>query len=268
MLRLLAAALLLAPTGAFASQCHAFVEGVPGVRYASLDDPVLAQNAEEVRITYVSHSSFRIETAGGVSIVTDYFGAHGEGDPPTVVTMNKAHETHYTTNPHPDIQHVLPGWGPEPGKGIDHLLEVGDVIIRNVPTDIRGWGLPEAKGNSIFVFEVAELCIGHLGHLHHIPDATQYALLGQLDIVMAPVDGSWTLDIKDMVTVLQTLKARLVLPMHAFTPATMQRFVEGMEPEFAFAVNDGPTLTVSLETLPGEPTVMILPTRFTPQWWD
>ena len=44
---------------------------------------------------------------------------------------------------------------------------VDDVYIRNVPTDIRSWGGElERDGNSIFIFEVADLCIGHLGHLH------------------------------------------------------------------------------------------------------
>ena len=46
------------------------------------------------------------------------------------------------------------------------------MLVRNVPTDIRGWGgqAIENYGNSIFVFEAEGLCIGHLGHLHHEPD--------------------------------------------------------------------------------------------------
>lgn len=270
MLRLLAlaAAIALSPAAAVASNCYAFVQGVPGVAYAALDDLRLANGEGEVSITYVGHSAFRIETPAGVSIVTDYFGSHGEGDPPTVVTMNKAHETHFTSNPHPDIEHVLKGWGPEPGVPIAHQLAVGDVTIRNVTTDIRGWGEPEKDGNSIFVFEVADLCIAHLGHLHHVPSEAQYALLGRIDIVMAAVDGTWTLPIDDMVEVLQTLKSRIVLPMHAFGPTSMKRFVEGMQPEFEFRVHDGDTLTVSLETLPAKPTVVLLGNRVSPSWFD
>ena len=66
--------------------------------------------------------------------------------------------------------------------------------MRNVSTDIRVAARRrhvEPSGNSIFVFEVAGLCIGHLGHLHHEPDAEQYAALGRLDVVMAPVDGGY-----------------------------------------------------------------------------
>jgi L-ascorbate metabolism protein UlaG (beta-lactamase superfamily) len=42
-------------------------------------------------------------------------------------------------------------------------------------------------GNSIFIFEVAGLCIGHLGHLHHKLDENHFAAIGRLDIVMVPI---------------------------------------------------------------------------------
>lgn len=251
----LAAALLLAPVAALASICHAFVEGVPGVRVASLGP--LAAAEQEVTITYVGHSTYRIETAGGVVIATDYFGRHGEGAPPTVVTMNQAHETHFTDYPDPAIRHVLRGWNPLGDGPADHLVEERDVVIRNVPTDIRGWGERGVGGNSIFVFEVANICIGHLGHLHHRLDDAQYAMLGQLDVVMAPVDGTYTLDLPGMIEVLKRLKARVVLPMHAFGGASLRIFLDGMSGEFAIRQIGGPTLTVSRDTLPSEPTVMV-----------
>ncbi len=251
---------LAAPAAARASSCYAFVEGVPGVRYAALGD--IAARAREVTITNVGHSTFRIETEQGVVIATDYFGASGEGRLPDVVTMNKAHETHFTDFPNPAIPHVLRGWNPAGAGPAEHLLKLGDVTIRNVTTDIRGWGAPEKDGNSIFVFEVADLCIGHLGHLHHRLTEAHYALLGRLDIVMAPVDGSFTLEIGKMIAVLKTLKARLVLPMHAFGQTSLTRFLDGMKDEFEIVVHDRRTITVSLDTLPSRPTVMVLPTRF------
>ncbi len=260
-LALLAFPGLVSPAAAQTSNCYAFVEGVPGVRYAALDGPVLAAEPHEVTITYVGHSTFRIQTEDGVVIATDYFGASGEGRLPDVVTMNKAHETHYTDFPNPDIPHVMRGWNPEGGPA-KHLLELRDVVIRNVATDIRGWGTPEKDGNSIFVFEVADLCIGHLGHLHHDLSEAHQALLGRLDIVMAPVDGSFTLDITTMITLLKRLKARLVLPMHAFGQYSLERFVDGMRDEFEVAVHDSRTVRVSLESLPSRPTVLVLPTIF------
>ncbi len=264
MIRSLAAlALSLAcvlPGHVRASTCHAFVEGLPGVRYATLGP--IAAKAQEVTITYVGHSTFRIETGEGVAIATDYFGAAGEGDVPDVVTMNKAHETHYTDFPDPAIRFVLRGWNPAGTGPAEHLMTLRDVTIRNVTTDIRGWGTPEKDGNSIFVFEVADICIGHLGHLHHALTDAHYAMLGRLDVVMAPVDGSFTLAIGEMIAVLKRLKASLVLPMHAFGEHSLARFIDGMRSEFEIEIGQSRTIRVSRDSLPSRPTVLVLPTWF------
>jgi L-ascorbate metabolism protein UlaG (beta-lactamase superfamily) len=247
-------------SAAHASNCYAFVEGIPGVRYAALGD--LAARAGEVSITYIGHSTFRIETEQGVVIATDYFGAGGEGKLPDLVTMNKAHETHYTNYPDPAIPHVMRGWNPDGPGPAEHLLTLADVTIRNVTTDIRGWATPERDANSIFVFEVADMCIGHLGHLHHSLSEAHYALLGRLDIVMAPVDGTFTLEIGAMIEVLKTLKARLVVPMHAFGQYSLTRFLDGMKDDCEIVIHGSRTITVSLASLPSRPTVLVLPTRF------
>jgi len=259
VLTLIAGAVLLAAP-AHASTCYAFVEGIQGVRYASLG-PVAAR-AREATIAYVGHSTFRIETEEGVVIATDYFGASGEGRLPDVVTMNKAHETHYTDTPDPAIPHVLRGWNPEGTGPAEHLLTVRDVTIRNVTTDIRGWGTPEKDGNSIFVFEVADLCIGHLGHLHHELSDVHHALLGRLDIVMAAVDGTFTLEIDKMIALLKRLKARMVLPMHIFGEHSLSRFLAGMGNDFEIVRHPSRSITVSLDTLPSRPTVLVLQGRF------
>ena len=251
------------PAQALASRCYAFVEGVPGVRYATLG-PVAAR-AREVTISYVGHSTFRIETEAGIVINTDYFGANGEGKLPDAVTMNKAHETHYTDYPDPAIPHVLRGWNPAGGPA-EHLLALEDITIRNVTTDIRGWGAPEKDGNSIFVFEVADMCVGHLGHLHHELTEAHYALLGRIDVVMAPVDGSYTLATDKMVGVLQRLKASLVLPMHVFGPHSIAEFLDGMRDDFEIKQHDSRTVTFSIETLPKRPTVLVLQRRFEIDW--
>ncbi|MEL6197910.1 MAG: MBL fold metallo-hydrolase, partial [Pseudomonadota bacterium] len=234
---------------ALASICQAFVRDVPGVRYAQIG-PLASAQAESVRIEYITHSTYRITTEAGIVIATDYFGAHGEGGVPTVVTMNHAHETHYTDFPDPAIEHVLRGWNPLGDGPAAHLLELEDVVVRNVTTDIRGWGEAEEDGNSIFVFEVAGICIGHLGHLHHLLDDSHYTMLGKLDVVMAPVDGTYTVNVQDMIAMLTRLKSRIVLPMHAFGPSSMQRFLDGMADAFAIRRTGQKVLEVSLLTLP------------------
>ena len=188
-------------------------------------------------IRFVGHSTFLITSPDGVTIATDYNGYAGQGVIPRVVTMNRAHTSHFTEDPDPRIEYVLRGWNPEGGKAV-HRLEVDDVLIRNVTTDIRGFGfdgdgsvrIPD--GNSIFIFEVARLCIGHVGHLHHVLDAEDLDVIGQLDVVMVPVDGSMTMSQSAMVETLKVVKARLILPMHYFGVATLNRFLVNLDEEF------------------------------------
>ncbi len=247
-------AALLAGGPALASACYSFVEGAP--RYAALGPVAIA---EPVDIRYVVHSTYRIESPAGVTINTDYFGADGPGGVPMVVTMNRAHESHFTNFPDPAIEHVLRGWNPSGEGPAEHQVEIDDVVIRNVTTDIRGWGETGRDGNSIFVFEIGALCIGHLGHLHHQPTPEQYARLGRIDILMVPVDGSFTMAVPEMIEVAKTLKSRIVLPMHYFGRSTLERFLAGMADEFAIDVREEEVLTVSVETLPSRPTVVVLP---------
>jgi L-ascorbate metabolism protein UlaG (beta-lactamase superfamily) len=216
----------------------------------------------EVAITYAGHSTYFIDTPGGVRIATDYSGTYQIGRLPDVVTMNRAHSTHYTLFPDPRIPHVLHGWGKDgqPAKISEHI---GDVYIRNVTTDIRRYygdysGTDMIKdGNSIFIFEVAGLCIGHLGHLHVKLDDTHFAAIGRLDIVMVPIDGTYTMSLDGISDITRRLHASVVLPMHRFaTP--LEDFMERIGKEFEIDRRGERTLRISRETLPTTPTVIIL----------
>lgn len=242
------------------SHCVALSQADPNLHYVALEDPIPASAIAtgQVRLHYVGHATFVIETAAGLRIATDYTGYAGGLEVPDIVTMNRAHTSHYTSNPDPRIPHVLRGWGTGPDDPADHYVEEGDVVVRNVPTDIRSYGTREENGNSIFVFETAGLCIAHLGHLHHEPSDLQYALLGRMDVVMAPVDGGFTMSQPAMIRVLNRVKARLVLPMHWFGLSNLERFLDGMSDEFEIRRGDGASVVMSLDDLPREPTVMVL----------
>jgi L-ascorbate metabolism protein UlaG (beta-lactamase superfamily) len=247
---------LNSPAKANVSRCIAYVERGPGIVPVKLSN---TRAAGEVRITYVGHSTFRLRTPAGVVIATDYAGFAGEGPVPNIATMNHAHETHYTDFPDPAIKHVLKGWNPKGGPA-EHRLTIADVFIRNVPTDIILWETTiEPYGNSIFIFEVADLCIGHLGHLHHKPTPEQLAKIGRLDVVFAPVDGSYTLDLVSMMEVLKALRASLVIPMHYFDGSSLEIFLAGMRKDFKIRTKQDTTMSVSLSTLPDRPTVLVLP---------
>ena len=167
--------------------------------------------------------------------------------------------SHYTDYVDPAIRYVLRGWNPEGGPA-NIKLTVQDVYIRNVPTDIKRWdGSIEPFGNSIFIFEVADLCIGHLGHLHHKPTPEQLAQIGRLDVLFVPVDGSYTLNLPEMIEVVKQLKTSLVIPMHYFGGASLQRFIATLRGRFRIEILKEPTTVVSAATLPRRPTVRVLP---------
>lgn len=263
LLAILALSTLPAHAISRASHCIALADASPPVTRAALEGlPEIEKN--QVRIHYTGHAKFVIETNKGLTIATDYDGFIGNGVTPDVVTMNIAHDSHHTFNPDPGITHVLQGWGPDRATPAKHALELEDeILIRNVTTDIRGWDGPRYKdGNSIFVFEVAGLCIGHLGHLHHEPTEEQYARLGRLDVVMAPVDGGYTMALDAMIRVLKRLRSSMILPMHWWGDGTLDRFLAAMREEFAVEIRDAANLTVSIAELPRRPTVVVLKPRY------
>jgi len=203
------------------SHCIAIANADPGLEFiqqASWQAPIADEFT--VRLTYIDHSMFLLQTAGGLNAITDYNGFIGAvTKSPDIVTMNNAHGSHWTAFPDQDIPHILEGWRQE-GLPADHNLDLDEMLVRNVTTDIRDRfeAVTRVKdGNSIFIFEVGGLCIGHLGHLHHEPSDQQYAALGRLDVVMAAVDGGLTVDTPTMIRIIKRLRSSIVLPMHWFS---------------------------------------------------
>jgi L-ascorbate metabolism protein UlaG (beta-lactamase superfamily) len=214
----------------------------------------------EVRLTFVGHATWLLESAGGVKIATDYNDYIRPPVVPDVATMNRAHTSHFSMFPSPDIKHVLRGWNPDGVGPARHDLTIADVRVRNVATNIRDWsGGYMPHGNSIFIFEIAGMCIGHLGHLHHTLTAEQIGHIGQLDVVMVMVDGGYSMDVPGVVEVLKALRARLILPMHYFNSYTLNRFLDAIRNDFPTETASGPSIVVSQATLPSNPKVLVLP---------
>ncbi|HTT47030.1 MAG TPA: MBL fold metallo-hydrolase [Pseudolabrys sp.] len=214
---------------------------------------------DQVRISYIGHATFLIESPQLVRIATDYNDYVRPPVTPDIVTMNHAHPTHYTDHPDPAIKHVLRGWR-EDEKPARIDLTYKDVRVRNVPTNIRTFdGGTERHGNSIFIFEVANLCIAHLGHLHHTLTQQQLNEIGKIDVVLVPVDGNFTLDLDGMVEVLHALKAPLTIPMHYFSAYTLNRFLDRVRQEWDVEIAPVPSTVVSKTTLPAKPKVLVLP---------
>jgi L-ascorbate metabolism protein UlaG (beta-lactamase superfamily) len=240
--------------------CPGLVADRPSTIPAALR--LAALNSDQVRLTFIGHATFLIESPQLVRIVTDYNDYVRPSLLPDIVTMNHAHSTHYTDHPDPAIKYVLRGWGASPEQPARWDVKYRDVRVRNVPTNIRsfyGSASTERHGNSIFIFETANLCIGHLGHLHHTLTQQQLNEIGRLDVVMVPVDGTYTLDPEGMMEVLTALKAPLMIPMHFFGGYTLDRFLDRARKQWDIETAEIPSIVVSKTSLPANPKVLVLP---------
>jgi len=258
---LAAAATLLGMAGAALASCFPVAHN-PDRRTPALLQPVGLQAAAlpdqgEVRLSFLGHSSFLIETPEGVSAITDYNGMVRASEAPDIVTMNNAHSTHYTDFVEPGVKHILRGWDPDGGMAVHDVTE-RDLHVRNVPTNVREHGGARYNGNSIFVFEIADLCIAHLGHLHHTLTDVHLGELGYIDVLLVPADGAFTMAQELMVEVIRQINPTLVIPMHYFSSHTLGRFIGLLEDSYQPLYSDTATVTLSSLKLPYH-KVLVLP---------
>ena len=244
---------IMAGNAGAAAKCLPMAGLAPGIIRAALP------GEGSVRLTYLGHSSFLIETPGGVTAVTDYNGVNRPPVPPQIVTMNNAHGTHFTDFIRPEIQEVLRGWDPDGGMAA-HDLILRDLRVWNVPTNVRQGAGTRYNGNSIFVFEAGGLCIAHLGHLHHVLTDVHLAELGEIDVLLVPVDGGMTMAQEYMLEVIDQIDAPLVIPMHFFTFGSLDRFLFLIRDRYDTVIAEEPSVVLSRLNLPYR-KVLVLPGR-------
>jgi L-ascorbate metabolism protein UlaG (beta-lactamase superfamily) len=220
--------------------------------------PALPAGALE--LTFLGHSSFLIRTHSNITAITDYNGYNRAAFAPDVVTMNRAHASHYTDSVEPGVKHVLKGWI-EGGVIPRHDLRIGDLRVTNVPTNIRDSmaGGNGTAGNSIFIFESAGLCVVHLGHLHHLLRPGHAGRVGSVDILLAPIDNSWTMSHEALIRVIDQLRPKVVIPMHYGYGDNLRAFTAIMNGrKFALRDGKGSSAVFSKLTLPDRQTFLIL----------
>jgi len=219
-----------------------------------------AVKKDQLGLRFVGHSTFVLETPLGIRVATDYNDWVRPQRHPDIITMNRAHLSHYTPDPPAEIKHVLRGWDPKGGAAA-HDVTIKDIRIRNVVTNLRDWaGGTDYRGNSVFVFEASLLCVAHLGHLHHELTKEHLKQLGRIDVALVPIDGSRTLDREAMLRVVQAMGAPLVIPMHFFGTYSIEEFTAlAKQKKFDIRVSKSPEIILSRAMLPRKPTVLVLP---------
>ena len=174
--------------------------------------------------------------------------------------MNNAHSTHFADDPEEGITYALRGWPSQPSETeAKHEVTLKDMKVWNVPTNARDWGGGSARinGNSIFIFAVGDLCIAHLGHLHHRLTKDHLDELGRIDVLMVPIDGSYTMGMPLMVDVIRQIQPRIVLPMHYWGRGQLDRFeglMAALDAEFIWP--DRRSVEIVKEQLPEKLTVI------------
>ncbi|MBN1323950.1 MAG: MBL fold metallo-hydrolase [Methanotrichaceae archaeon] len=185
-----------------------------------------------MRIYWLGHSCFHIVDSKGLSIVTDPFDESiGYRMPKLRADVALISHEHYDHNNVEALQGnpvVLRG----PGR---HIVEGREFLGVASHHDERGGRL---RGpNTIFCFVVDGFRICHLGDLGHQLSERAKAEIGEVDLLMIPVGGIFTLDGPGASQVVKELCPRIIIPMHYNTEAltfeleAVDRFLEGKDVE-------------------------------------
>jgi L-ascorbate metabolism protein UlaG (beta-lactamase superfamily) len=191
-----------------------------------------------VKITWLGHACFIIESPGGTKILTDPYnnkiGYDVSGVKADAVTVSHEHGDHNNTAMAEGEPKIIRGLTEE--KDWAEVKEtVGDVTIRTAPTyHDKNQGQKRGK-NAVFIFETPAMTVVHLGDLGHPLTAEQVEAVGKADVLMIPVGGTFTLDAAGADKVIDQLKPMIVIPMHYRTDkvllpiAKVDKFLKGKE---------------------------------------
>jgi L-ascorbate metabolism protein UlaG (beta-lactamase superfamily) len=237
--------------------------GASRVEPSCRDTPVargltpLAYAAEvDAIIQYFGHNFFQITTPKGTQIVTDPLAPGRYPTPniaPHVVTIGREHPNHnyvQLAQGNPIILRGLADHGAEWNQVSTHVQEV---YIYNVP--IYQNGVAGALKGAAFVFDLGALCLAHLGDLSHPLTPEQLEQIGHVDVVLIPIDGTYTMGPETAREVLQQLNPKLAIPMHyRDNLALVAAFVRGLTTRYL----DSDTLVVSKSSLPASTEIVVL----------
>ena len=214
---------LIGFAGPVSAACLPMAQGAP--RFVPAAYSAAPVKAYHLRIGYIGHATFVIESPEGVRVATDYNDYIRPPRPPTIATMNNTHDTHFSYQPDAAIPHVLRGWDPEGGTA-RHNLSIKDMRVRNVPTNFSDLCGRLTNSNSMFVIESQGLCLVHISHLHHVLSRDQLRDLGRIDIAFAPIDGMWTMSHRELFEVIEQIKPVLIVPMHYGSLGGVEAFID------------------------------------------
>lgn len=212
-----------------------------------------------MQISYLGHSCFRIRGSDAV-VVTDPFDDYiGISMPKTkadVVTVSHEHQDHNCLAKVENDPFVIRA----PGE-----YEVGNISVFGLASFHDSQKGAERGRNTIYNINVDEITVCHLGDLGERLNDTQLEEVNNVDVLLVPVGGVYTIDPKEAVEVINQVEPRIVIPMHYKAPgmdekifgklATVDDFLNEIGASDARKENK---LVISKTNLPQEMEVVVL----------
>jgi len=201
-----------------------------------------------VKIKWWGHASFLITTSNNKMILTDPYNEelpyNKITDKPDYVTVSHDHFDHNAVD-------LLKG-SPEVIKKSSGF-EDDNISVKGISVyhdDAEG----DKRGeNIIFIINTDGYKIAHLGDLGHELNKEDLNRLKDIDILLIPVGGNYTIDAKKAKNIVDKINPKIVLPMHYKTdildfPITgVDEFLSYFEKE-SIEIFDGPE--VEFDELP------------------
>ncbi len=185
----------------------------------------------EVKVTYLAHASFLLETSDGVRIITDPYEAGGFGGEVRYKPITEKCDAISISHEHADHNYTkdIPG-KPTIIRRTNAVWGIRFKSIASYHDRIKG---KQRGKNTIFVFTADGITFCHLGDLGHPLSEEYKKKIGEIDVLFLPVGGVFTIGPEEATQVMNLLEPKLVIPMHyknkslGFHLAQVTQFTKG-----------------------------------------
>lgn len=169
-------------------------------------------------ISWYGHSCFKIQTkpqrgSEEVTIFTDPFDKSIGLKPPQgsadIILISHSHSDHNNTKTIKGEPFTIEAGGEYSVKEI--LIEGINSYHDQEKGALRGL-------NTIFTIKSENITICHLGDLGHILNEDQVEKIGDVDILMIPIGGIYTLNAEEAEKVIGQIDPKIIIPMHYKIP--------------------------------------------------
>lgn len=154
-----------------------------------------------MKITWLGHACFKIETAEGSLVLDPY----APGSVPGLRLPALTADTALCSHAHSDHNYAA---------GVTLSGRETALKISRLPCFHDGEGGRLRGKNLISVVDAEGLRLVHLGDLGHMLSPSLLAALGRVDVLLVPVGGFYTIDAAQAQALCSALKPRIVVPMH------------------------------------------------------